>query len=67
MKKINLIFEEDMTDVDILLVPDNIYTKIDELAQSFLDWKSPNIDDSDYWTRNECNILSQNHTTAHDA
>ena len=49
MKKINLVFEGDLNDVDILLVPDNIYDNIDDLCQKFLDWESPDRTDQDYW------------------
>lgn len=49
MKKINLVFEGDLNDVDILLVPDSIYDNIDDLCQRFLDWESPDLTDQDYW------------------
>lgn len=48
MTKINLIYEGDRSDVDILLIPDGLTEDIDRLAQQFLDWVSPE-DDTDGW------------------
>ena len=49
MTKINIIFDDDFDDVDIIMVPDEIVSKIEEIGQEFLDW-IPSAKDSDYWT-----------------
>lgn len=38
MKKINLIYEDDYNDVDILLVPDDVADNIDDVVRCFFSW-----------------------------
>lgn len=38
MKLINIIYEDDLTDVDMILVPDWMEEKISQYAQNFVDW-----------------------------
>lgn len=38
MKLINIIYEDDITDVDMILVPDWMEEKISQYAQNFVDW-----------------------------
>lgn len=38
MKAINLVFENDLSDVDILLVPDNVAENIDCIVMEFFRW-----------------------------
>lgn len=48
MTNINIVFEYDFNDVDIIAIPSEISYKIIELGQEFLDWHGPK-DDPDYW------------------
>lgn len=38
MQKINLVYEDDYDDVDILLVPDYVAEDIQKILQEFFDW-----------------------------
>jgi hypothetical protein len=38
MKLINLIYEDDYDDVDILLVPDFVHDHIEDVLQTFFNW-----------------------------
>ena len=38
MKKVNVVFDEDYSDVDIILVPESILPGIDSYLQAFFDW-----------------------------
>lgn len=38
MKKINVVFEEDYLDVDILLVPDSVAENLDAHVDAFFQW-----------------------------
>ena len=49
MKKVNVVFDNDLNDVDIIAIPDAILSKIEAIGQEFLDWV-PNEKDNDYWT-----------------
>ena len=49
MKKINIVFDDVFDDADILVIPDEIFSRIEEIGQEFLDW-IPQAEDSDYWT-----------------
>ena len=40
MKKINIVFEDDLEDVDVLLVPEYIANDIERITQNFFDWVS---------------------------
>lgn len=48
MTNVNIIFDDDFEDVDIISVPDEIIPKIEEIGQEFLYWDPPESD-SDYW------------------
>ena len=49
MKKINIVFDDVFDDADILVIPDEIFSRIEEIGQEFLDWV-PQAEDPDYWT-----------------
>ena len=49
MVYLNILYEDDMYDVDIICVPDHIATRINSLSQKFLDWL-PNAIHDMYWT-----------------
>ena len=38
MKQINVLYDDDFEDVDILLVPDDIALHIDDVTQQFIKW-----------------------------
>ena len=38
MKKINIVFDDEFDDVDILLVPDDIADNIENVVQEFFNW-----------------------------
>lgn len=48
MTKVNIVFDNDFEDADIIVIPDEIASKIEAIGQEFLDW-IPNTNDSDYW------------------
>lgn len=48
MTKINIVYDEMYNDVDIISVPDEIASSMNDLAKLFLDWTPPESD-SDYW------------------
>lgn len=45
----NVLYEDDVDDVDIISVPYHIATRMSVLTQEFLDWL-PNAVDDIYWT-----------------
>ena len=49
MTKVNIIFDNDLEDADIIAIPDEIASKIEEIGQEFLHWV-PNAQDDEYWT-----------------
>lgn len=49
MKNVQILFEDAYDDVDIIIVPDDIYDSMKKLCQDFLHWKAPK-DDPDYWS-----------------
>lgn len=49
MIKVNIVFDNDFEDADIIAIPDEIASEIDTITQEFLDWV-PRASDSDYWT-----------------
>ena len=49
MKRINIVFDDAFDDADTLVIPDEIFSRIEEIGQEFLDW-IPQAEDSDYWT-----------------
>lgn len=62
MTKINIVFDNVLEDADIIIVPDEIATKIEMIGQQFLDWV-PNANDSDYWTiidGRKCSVAETN-------
>jgi hypothetical protein len=48
MKKINIVFDDIFDDADIIMIPDEIFSRIEEIGQEFLNWV-PYAEDSDYW------------------
>lgn len=48
MTKVNIVFDDIFDDADIIAVPDEISSKIEEIGQEFLFWV-PTTEDSDYW------------------
>lgn len=51
MQFINIIYGDDYNDADILLVPDIVCIKLDEIVQSFFDWLTVTKDHG-YWRLN---------------
>lgn len=49
MTKINIVFDNVFEDVDIIVVPDEIASRIGEIGEEFLHWV-PGAQDGDYWT-----------------
>ena len=49
MIKINIVFEDDVEDVDIISVPDELVPDIEEIGQEFLDW-IPSTNDNNYFS-----------------
>ncbi len=49
MKRINIVFDDAFDDADIIVIPDEIFSRIEEIGQEFLDWV-PQAEDPDYWT-----------------
>lgn len=48
MININLVFDDEFDDVDIISVPNEIASKIEEIAHEFLCW-IPTTNDKEYW------------------
>ena len=48
MKKINIVFDDDYEDVDVIVIPDEIADAIQRLAQDYLFWIPPK-DDPNGW------------------
>ena len=50
MIHINIVFDEEMDDVDIIALPENIFRDIASITRQFMDWlpDAPKYD-SDYW------------------
>ncbi|MHB1453661.1 MAG: hypothetical protein ACYCYM_06890 [Saccharofermentanales bacterium] len=53
MKLVNVVYEEDFSDVDILSVPEYIYENIESEVQLFNDWLFDKSSHHDYWEMNE--------------
>ena len=49
MTKVNIVFDDTFDDADIIMIPDEIVSDIEKIAQEFLDW-IPDAEDSDYHT-----------------
>lgn len=49
MTKVNIVFDSMFEEADIIVIPDELTSKIEAIGQEFLDWL-PNTNDSDYWT-----------------
>lgn len=49
MTNVNLVYDGNFDDADIIAIPDELVSIIDELGQKFLRWV-PTAEDSDYWT-----------------
>ncbi len=49
MTNVNLVFDGNYDDADIIAVPDDLVSIIEELGYEFLRWVST-AEDSDYWT-----------------
>lgn len=52
MKKINIIFEYDYSDVDILSVSNYVADNLDEIVQRFFDWMSDEKNNHNYRIQN---------------
>ena len=48
MKKVNIVYDDMYSDVDIIAVPNEIADCLSELVPIFLDWTPPE-NDNDYW------------------
>lgn len=48
MTKVNIIFDNNLDDTDVITMPDEIATKLDKIGQEFLDWV-PSAEDEEYW------------------
>ncbi|MBR4057087.1 MAG: hypothetical protein IKK00_02990 [Oscillospiraceae bacterium] len=48
MKKVNIVFDDIFDDADIIAIPDEIFSHIEEIGQIFLHWV-PTAEDPDYW------------------
>ena len=49
MKRVNIVFDDVFDDADILLIPDEIFSRIEEIGQEFLQWLH-STEDPEYWT-----------------
>ena len=49
MTNVNLVYDGSFDDADIIAVPDELVSIIEELGQNFLHWV-PTAEDYDYWT-----------------
>ena len=49
LKLINLLYEYDYDDVDIICVPDNVADNIEETVQHYQSWMYQNIDKHSFW------------------
>ncbi|MBR5783450.1 MAG: hypothetical protein IKY33_04430 [Clostridia bacterium] len=49
MIKVNIVFDDIFDDTDIIAIPDEIFSHIEEIGQAFLHWV-PTVEDPDYWT-----------------
>ena len=52
MQRINVMFGNDILDVDILIVPDHVADNIDDITQSFFEWMSNKGNSHEYWIKN---------------
>ena len=51
MIKVNVIYDDVYDDVDIIEVPETIFSRLDSIVREFLEWKrDAPICDEDYWT-----------------
>ena len=48
MKKVNIVFDDIFDDADIIAIPDEIFSHIEEIGQNFLHWV-PTAENPDYW------------------
>lgn len=51
MIRVNVVYEYDYDDVDIILLPDSLANSIDKINFEFGGYISPNKDDKDYWRK----------------
>ena len=51
MEKVNIIYDDEMDDVDIIAIPKEMCREIENLVQSYMEWlmESAPKDDEDYW------------------
>ena len=49
MIKVNIVFDDLFDDADIIAIPDEVSSRIEEIGQEFLHW-IPTAEDPDYWT-----------------
>ena len=58
MIKVNIVFDDLFDDADIIAIPDEVSSRIEEIGQEFLHW-IPTAEDPEYWaliTGRKCNI-----------
>ncbi len=48
MRKVNIVFDDIFADADIIAIPEEIFSHIEEIGQEFLHWV-PTAEDPDYW------------------
>ena len=53
MKKMNLVFGSDYSDVDILAIPDAMQEQIETMIQDFFDWLPEHLSEHTFWTKTE--------------
>lgn len=49
MTKVNIVYDDLLSDADVIAVPDKIASRIETIGQEFLDWVFT-AEDSAYWT-----------------
>ena len=57
MQLINLVFEGDYSDADILAVPDEILDKLEEYLQDFYDWLPKHLNEHSFWAKTKSGDL----------
>ncbi len=60
--KINVTYDNDLLDCDLICIPDRLGGQIEILAQDYLDWLPPDDLDYDWMIINGKKVLSKNTT-----
>lgn len=50
MTYVNILYDESYDDIDIIMIPDDIVSSIQNIAQEFLDWIPP-VNENGGWVR----------------